>query len=154
MTQIFFFDIFNKLSDNKINTNFNNKPIEMKLFLSFLKVDVKRSDIFGYGYGWTILENNEINLKIRGALFDGKEWLESLQFGTKLQNKYDNYVNPFYLLDILTEEGVKFFLDYYKEDIDEIILSQKNSIGYLERCLIEEKEQLLIEYIHLNILKR
>lgn len=115
----------------------------MKLFLSFLTVEVKRSSKhLGSDTGWTLLENNELKLKIGGGIVGGKEWLDSLQFGNRLNNKYNNYVNPFYLLGILTEEGKQFFIEYYKDDIDKILLGQRESISYLERSLVEKKEQL------------
>ena len=135
--------VFSKLPHDKIKINWNKNPIEMELFLSFLTVEVKRStDHLGSCTGWTLLENNELKLKIGGGIVNGKEWLDSLQFGTKLNNKYNNYVNPFYLLGILTEEGKNFFIDYYKEDIDKIVSEQKDSINYLKRSLSEKQEQL------------
>lgn len=143
MTQTNLSAIFNKLSNDKIKINWNKKPIEMKLFLSFLKVEVKRSNgHLGSDNGWTRLLNDDLKLIIGGGIVDRKEWLDSLQFGNKLQNKYNNYVNPFYLFDILTDEGIKFFLDYYKEDIDKIISEQNGSIDYLKRSLFEKEEQL------------
>ena len=135
--------VFFKLPSDKVKINWNKNPIEMKRFLSFLTVEVKRSsDHLGSCTGWTLLENDELKLKIGGGIVNGKEWLDSLQFGTKLDNKYNNYVNPFYLLGILTEEGKNFFIDYYKDDIEKMVSEQKASIAYLERSLSEKQEQL------------
>lgn len=135
--------VFFKLPHDKVKINWNKNPIEMKRFLSFLTVEVKRStDHLGSCTGWTLLENDELKLKIGGGIVNGKEWLDSLQFGTKLNNKYNNYVNPFYLLGILTEEGKNFFIDYYKEDIDKLVSEQKDSIAYLKRSLSEKQEHL------------
>lgn len=136
---------FSKLPHHKIKINCNKNPIEMKLFLSFLTVEVKRSsNHLGSSTGWTLLENDELKLKIGGGIVKGKELLDSLQFGTKPNNKYNNYVNPFYLLGILTEDGKNFFIDYYKEDIEKMVSEQKNSIAYLESSLSEKREQLKV----------
>lgn len=137
--------VFFKLPHDKVKINWNKNPIEMKLFLSFLTVEVKRStDHLGSCTGWTLLENNELKLRIGGGIVNGKEWLDSLQFGTKLNNKYNNYVNPFYLLGILTEDGKNFFIDYYKDDIEKMVSEQKNSIAYLESSLSDKREQLKV----------
>jgi hypothetical protein len=42
-------------------------------------------------------------------------------YGKNLDNPYNNFVNPFYIFDILNEDGKKFFLEYYAEDINIIL---------------------------------
>lgn len=136
-------EFYDKLKYDKIQINWNKSPIEMSLFLSFLKVEVKRSsDHLGSSNGWTLLENNELKLKISGGIVNGTEFLDSLQFGIKLSNPYNNFINPFYLFEILTKEGRQFFIDYYKEYIEAIVANQKNHIEYLKASVVNS-EQLL-----------
>lgn len=133
-------EFYNKLPMDKIKINWNKKPISMSLFLSFLTVDVVRSvDHLGCDTGWTLLENKELRLRIGGGLVSGVEFLDSLQYGTKLGNPYNDYVNPFYLFEILNEEGRRFFLNYYAEDIDEILASVQSSIKSLETQLLYKR---------------
>lgn len=145
--------VFSKLRNDRIEINWNHNPIEMSLFLSFLTVKVKRNyNHLGSGNGWTLLENDDYKLKIRGGIVKGKEWLDSIQFGDRLGNDYNNYVNPFYLLDILTEEGIRFFIEYYREDIEELVSEQEEKITAMEKSLIQERNSLNemnseIEYI-------
>ena len=147
-------DFYDKLGYHKIQINWNKNPIELSLFLSFLTVEVKRSTThLGSCNGWTLLENDDLNLKIGGGIVNGKEYLDNLRLGTKLGNPFNNYVSPFYLFGILSKEGQRFFIDYYKEDIDKIVNEQKSSIEYAETELTEKKELLndiLIEVEKLN----
>lgn len=134
---------YNKLPHDKIKINWNKNPISMSLFLSFLTVEVKRShDHLGSYTGWTLLENDKLKLKIGGGIVNGIELLDSLQFGEKLSNSYNNYINPFYLFDILSEEGRDFFFNYYKSDIENIVKSVESDIKYLESDLKNKKELL------------
>jgi len=136
-------DFYDKLPYDKININWNKKAIAMDLFLSFLQVEVKRSnDHLGLITGWTLLYNNELKLQIGGGIVKGTEYLDSLQFGTKLSNPYNNYVNPFYLFEILNNEGRVFFVDYYKDEIKKIVLNYKDDISYLKKSLSEKTETL------------
>lgn len=112
------------------------KPIKTELFISFLKVPVERSNNhLGMYSGRPMFFNKELGLVIRG---DGK-FLDSIEYGEKLSNSYNNFVSPFYLFDILSEEGQSFFIDYYKEDIEKIIKKQQNKVLKLENELKEEK---------------
>ena len=139
--------IISKLDYNKVNINWNKNPIKMDLFLSFLTIRMTRSrDHLGSTNGWTQLHNDEIQLVICGAFVRlndvTTEMLDSIQYKKKLQNQYNNYCNPFYLFDIMNDEGKKFFLNYYKEDIDKLIAQQKNSIKYMAEKIKTEKEGL------------
>lgn len=134
---------YRKLKHDKIEINWNKNPIKMNLFLSFLQVEVIRStNHLGSDTGWTQLRNDERQLIVGGGIVNGVEFLDRLQYGRNLSNPYNNYVNPFYLFDILSKEGQRFFLDYYKSDIDKLVSDQKSSIKYLEARALHEKEEL------------
>lgn len=137
--------LLTKLDSHRIRISFNKRPIKMELFLSFLKVPVKRSnDHLGSSNGWTKLYNKELNLIIGGGIVNSVEYLNDLQYGVKLDNPYSNYVNPFYLFDILNAEGQKFFLEYYKESIDEVVADLVSDVKQTEDSL-ERKRKLLYE---------
>ena len=113
----------------------------MDLFLSFLTVEVVRShDHLGCCNGWTLLENNGLNLIISGGIIHGVEYLDSLRFKTKLSNHYNNFVNPFFMFEILTEKGQSFFIEYYKDDINKIVTDNKNKAKQFEKQLNEQKK--------------
>lgn len=131
------------LSRDKIKINWNKNPVKMELFLSFLTVQVKRgTNHLGHDTGWTRLYGDN-DLVIRGGVVGGVEYLDGLEYRKKLDNAYNNYVNPFYLLDILNDEGKSFFLDYYSDEIQkEINLSiQKVEIAK-EKLASAEKYKL------------
>lgn len=131
---------YNKLECDKIKINWNKNPIRMDLFLSFLIIDTERSHKhLGADTGWTQLVNKEHNLIIGGGVVGSVEYLDSIQYGIKLSNSYNNYVNPFFLFDILTKEGQSFFLKYYSEDIVTIIALEKDGIAIQERRLENSK---------------
>lgn len=134
-------EFYSKLKDDKIKMNWNKNPIKMNEFLSFLTIEVERSrDHIGSCNGWTKLFNKEHNFEISGGIVNGVEYLDSLQFGIKLGNQYNNYVNPFYLFEILNNKGKEFFFNYYKEDIEKIKTDISNKIKSLENELKETKE--------------
>lgn len=141
---------YNKLQSDKIKINWNKNLIRMDLFLSFLTIPVERShDHLGACTGWTQLYNKDHKLIIKGGGVSGVEYLDSIQYGTKLSNPYNNYVSPFYLFDILTKEGQQFFLDYYAEDIDIILTTEKDGIAFQERVL--EKSKRTVQAIEKEI---
>lgn len=144
-----------KLDSKKIEINWNKKPITMELFLSFLKVETEISrDHLGYGNGWTRRINKEIDLYIRGGVVGGVNYLDSIEYGKNKANRYNNYVNPFYLFDIMTDEGKKFFLEYYKEDIENVLLRIKDKIQYhreqvkKQNLELTEAKNILKKYRH------
>ena len=119
---------------DKIKISFNKSPIEMEKFLSFLTVDTERSiKHFGSDNGWTLLLGCD-GLEIHGGKIAlGKwpnqrtvEYLDSLRYGKNLDNPYNNFVNPFYLFPIMTDEGKKFFLNYYGKEIKAELESAKS----------------------------
>ncbi len=110
-------EFLSELENKKININWNENPIKMDVFLSFLTVKVRiGTGHTGYDTCWT-KRYGDNGLIIGGGVYKGVEYLDSLMYGEKLQNPYNNYVNPFFLFEILSDEGKKFFLDYYSEDI-------------------------------------
>ena len=135
--------ILSDLKYDKIKINWNNNPIPMKLFLSFLNVEVVKSyDHLGSTNGWTKYYNSEIQLEIGGGLVNNEQWLDSIKYGKKKANPYNNYVNPFYLWEIMNDEGKRFFLEYYKEDIEEIITSKKENVQYLKDSYVKKQKEL------------
>jgi len=138
-------NFYSKLSADKIKINWNKRPIKMGLFLSFLKdnIELKRShDHLGSTTGWTKLHDESLKLVIGGGMLGDTEYLDSIQYGTKLDNPYNNYVNPFYLFDILTKEGREFFLNYYKDEIESILTAQKSKIETMEHALLANRALL------------
>lgn len=131
-----------KLHYDKIKINWNKNPVKMKDFMSFLKVSVeKTTNHLGYANGWTRY-HGENNLIITGGWVGGIEYLDALQYKKNLDNPYNNYVNPFYIWDILTEEGHKFFLNYYKEDFLKILETQNCKIESAEKKLESLNKEL------------
>jgi len=134
-------EFYNKLPSDKIKINWNKNPIKMDKFLSFLVIPVSRSNNhFGSDTGWTLLENEDISLYIGGGIIQGTEYLDSLQLGEKISNPYNDYVNPFYLWEILSREGRKFFVKYYANDIAEIIADVSNKIKHTQNELSKLKD--------------
>ena len=132
-----------RLESDKIEINWNKNPIKMKDFLKFLTVDtVKSTSHLGYYNGWTQRVNKENMLVVQGGMINGVEYLDRLEYGKKMQSKYNNFVNPFYLFDILTKEGKSFFYDYYKDDIAKIIKDQNYLISSLTKKRAKEVETL------------
>jgi hypothetical protein len=109
------------LDFDKVTINWNKNPIPMNLFLSFLTVEVERkTDGLGSSNGWTKLVGED-GLIIGGGIIKGVEYLDRLKYGERLDNPYNNHVNPFYMFGILNQEGRKFFVEYYKDDIQAIL---------------------------------
>lgn len=132
---------YDKLDADKVKINWNKSPIQMDLFISFLTVKVERShDHLGSTTGWTRLNNTEHKLIIGGGIVGGIEYLNRLEYGMKLSNPYNNYVNPFYLFGILTKEGQAFFLEYYADDIEAIVSNKIHDIEFQKRKLAHSKE--------------
>jgi len=129
-------EFYGKLPDEKIKINWNKNPIKMEKFLSFLTVPTVRSkEHLGACNGWTLLKNEELNLRITGGIVNKVEWLDNIQFGKKLANPYNNYVNPFYLWEILTKDGLDFFYEYYDDEITKRIKDMKMKIKTTEKQL-------------------
>ncbi len=134
--------LYKKLNADKIRMNWNKNPIKMEVFKSFLKcTTTKSTNHLGHGNGWTLYENEDLKLHIHGGIVSGIDYLDYIEFGTKLANPYNNWVNPFYLSEILTEEGIKFFRNYYKEDIELLIENYKKEIESIELRLKEKTDE-------------
>lgn len=135
-------DFYKELNWKKIEIRWNNNPIEMKKFTSFLTIELERSkDHLGSCNGWTKLVSEEHQLYISGGFVNGVEYLDGLQYKRNLDNVWNDYVNPFFLFDIMTTEGKKFFLDYYKDEIKEVFDKQKQKIKTLNSKLKEARNK-------------
>lgn len=123
----------------------------MKLFLSFLTVETEISTKhLGYSNGWTLRENKSIKLKIHGGIVGGVVYLDAIEFGEKLSNRYNNYVNPFYIFEILNDAGKSFFINYYKEEINKLVKEQSDKVDYIKKSLNSESEKLINMESELN----
>lgn len=130
--------LISKLDKDKIKINWNKKPIKMDLFLSFLTIETEISrHHLGSDMGWTRRVCGENSLIIKGGWVQGVHYLDCLQYGIKLDNPYNNYVNPFYLFPIMNKEGRKFFFEYYKTDIEELIMRQDKQVQHEKSKLAE-----------------
>ena len=135
---------YNKLDGDKIKINWNKKPIRMDLFTSFLNTELVRSyDHLGSSNGWTELNNESLKLSIKGGIVDGVEYLDCLKYGEKLSNPYNNFVNPFYLFEIMNMEGQRFFIDYYKDDITKIVKFYQDKKANAEWYLKQARKELI-----------
>lgn len=145
---------YDKLQSDKIKINWNKNPIKMDVFLSFLTIPVERSyDHLGSDTGWTKLNNKEHKLVVSGGIVGNIEYLDNIQYGIKLSNQFNNYVNPFYLFDILTKEGQAFFLGYYANEIDAIVSAEKDGIAFQERTLANSKKNINVIEQEIELLK-
>lgn len=134
--------IIGKLSDDKYKiTAYNKNLIEMEKLKGFLVVDIKKgSGFLGEDTGWTqYLGEND--LLIKGGIFRGVEYLESIKYKKNLDNKYNNFVNPFYIFEILNDDGKAFFCNYYKDDINKILDDQEEKIKSINEKLEFEKSE-------------
>ncbi len=123
-----------KLSWNKIKMNWNKNPIKMEEFLAFLTVPTtKGKGHLGEENGWTRWYNDENKLCVSGGIVKGIEYLDTLQYKKNLDNPYNNYVNPFYLFEIMTDDGKKFFLDYYSVEINKELSDAEKSLALAVR---------------------
>lgn len=140
---------YHDLDKDKIQINWNKNPIQMVKFLSFLTVEtIRTNDRLGSGNGWTLFENKDLKLKIGGGIVGGVEYLDTIEYGVKLANSYNNYVNPFYLFEIMNEDGKKFFFEYYQKEID---LLKTETIKYIKKLRKEIKEEIdLLDQIKLE----
>jgi len=131
------------LDPDKININWNKKPIKMKDFLSYLTIEtVATTDHLGYSYGWTQRVNKAKELIIKGGIIKGVEYLDSLKYGKRLRSEGNDFVNPLYLFDIMTKEGREFFYNYYKEDMERIIKDQQVVVSKLTIQTATESSKL------------
>ena len=94
----------------------------------------------GSDTGWTKLENEEMKLVICGGIINNIEYLDSLQLGEKIANPYNNYINPFYLWEILSKKGLTFFHAYYKDEMEAEIARLSTKIEATKEKLFQLEE--------------
>jgi len=70
---------------------------------------------------------------------NGKEYLDHILYGKNLDNSYNNFVNPFYLFGIFNNDGKKFFLNYYSEEIDAQLKSAHDLVS-IKKAQLEKAE--------------
>ncbi len=133
---------YHDLESDKIKINWNKNPIEMNKFLSFLTIPIVLTNDGRRNNLWTVHENSDHKLIIGGGIVNRVEYLDSLQFGEKLDNSYNNYVNPFYLFPVMNKEGKKFFFEYYQKEITLLKTKTKEYIKQLREEIKEENELL------------
>lgn len=140
---------FSKLDKDKIKINWNKKPIKMKLFLSFLTIETETgSGHLGYDNGWT-RHYGDNSLQIGGGIVGEVEYLDTIQYGKNMGNPYNNYVNPFYLFDIMNDKGKSFFIEYYSEEIQKELNSASKAFINSK----EYKESLFDFWSGLGVIK-
>lgn len=137
--------VIKNLKYDKIKINWNKNPIPMDLFLSFLTIptEISRNHL-GSSNGWTKRFNTEHSLEISGGIVGGVNYLDSIIYRKNLHNPYNDYVNPFYLFEIMTDEGNRFFIDYYKEEIM-LMKARANTSIENHRNMIKKEQSLLEE---------
>ena len=121
----------------------------MDKFLQYLTVKTKLSrKNLGFDNGWRKRHNESENLVITGGVMRGVEYLNAIEFGEKLQNPYNNYVNPFYIFHLMTSEGKAFFTRHYSDEIKKLIkglnenvVEAKNKIE-TDMALVKELEKI------------
>lgn len=119
-------------SDKYKITAWNKNLIPMDIFKSFLLVDIELiPKHLGSDTGWTLYKGDN-DLRINGGVFRGVEYLESIQYGSKLDNPYNNFVNPFYIFGILNRAGRCFFMNFYKAEIDDLLNKKSNTVEILK----------------------
>lgn len=119
-------------SDKYKITAWNKNLIPMDLLKSFLLVQIEKvKDHLGADTGWTLYKGDN-DLMIKGGVFCGVEYLESIQYGNKLDNPYNNFVNPFYIFGIISRAGRCFFMNYYKAEIDALLNNKSNTVENLK----------------------
>jgi len=135
---------YTKLDLDLIAFNYNKNPIKMDMFLGFLKFKIERSkNHLGSNNGWTKLESKNHQLIVMGGCVDGIEYLNSIKYKTNLHNVYNNFVTPFQMFNLLTKEGRLFFLDYYGNEISEIISNKREEAKRLEHSMKQAQKELL-----------
>ena len=128
--------VWKHLKISTIQCIWSKNPIPMENFLQFLTIKTKLSrKNLGGSNGWRERYNESENLVIKGGVIRGVEYLHAIEFGEKLQNPYNNFVNPFYLFPLMTSEGKAFFKGYYSAEIKSLIKGLKENV-------VEAKSQI------------
>ena len=127
--------VWKHLKISTIQCIWSKNPIPMENFLLFLTVKTKLSRCLRRNSGKRERINESENLVITGSVMGGVEYLDTIEFGEKLQSPYNNYVNPFYLFPLMTSEGKAFFKGYYSAEIKSLIKGLKENV-------VEAKSQI------------
>ncbi|MDP5205477.1 hypothetical protein ORI99_00230 [Alishewanella sp. SMS9] len=122
--------------------------LTIEQFMSMLKPEVSVSDRSISCTNWTARKGDN-GLIICGGIINGTDYLASLQYGIKLHNQYNNYVNPLYLEDILTIKGVKFFKNYYKDELTSLALHAESEAEHLRNKAnkLDDYSKSIIDYL-------
>lgn len=104
------------------------KAITVDQFVKFLKVPVSERKVGDTN--WTDRYGDN-NLQLHGGIIGGIDYLSNIRYGKKLANKYNDFVNPLFMREVLTDEGWLFFCDYYKEEIESICKKYKSEAEHL-----------------------
>lgn len=134
--------LINKLDNDKVDFRGSSK-IKMRKFLSFLNVEVVQVEkgFIGCDNGWTQYVGDDCLIIKGGKVFElGGEYLSSIEYGKNLTNPWNNYVNVLCLWEILNQEGQKWALEVYQDDIDKIINGEKSKASMILEAA-KEKEQ-------------
>jgi hypothetical protein len=122
----------------------SKNPIPMDKFLQYLTVKTKLSrKNLGFDNGWRERHNESEKLVITGGIMRGVEYLDTIEFGEKLQNPYNNYVNPFYLFPLMTSEGKAFFKEIYSDEIKKLIKGLNEKVVEAKELL--EREMAMVK---------
>jgi hypothetical protein len=110
--------------------SWNKNLITMELFLSFITVPIEKNkgNYLGSCTGWTQYLGAD-DLIITGGKMNNVEYLHTIQYKKNLDNGYNNYINPFFMFDILNDEGKEYFTNYYREDIEKILRTKQAEIA-------------------------
>lgn len=111
------------------------KPIAVNQLINFLKVEVSERQVSDTGWTDRFGENN---LQIHGGIIGGVDYVSNIRYGRKIANKYNDFVTPLHIKEILTDEGWDFFCDYYKQEVESICKKYHSEADFL----IEKAENL------------
>lgn len=98
--------------------------------------------------GWGTFDSDCGTLVVHTASFDGGCYLDNVRHTSKANNPYNNFVNAIAYWNMLNENGRKFFLDFYREDILKIKTQKQSKIlNYHSQIdtLIEQLEDIEAE---------
>lgn len=88
--------------------------LTFKQFRTWITIPV--SQRWGSGI-WTCYVG-EGGLEIKTAMDEnGVQYVDSIEYGRNLANIHSHHVSPFYIFDILNDDGKAFFKNFYKDAI-------------------------------------
>src|SRR5699024_6193244 len=96
--------IYSELTVDKLKLR-SHQCITKEKFLSFLTVDVKENkNCFGYDTWWREYRGeNGLIISCGQVMIDGEkvELLDSVKYKKQLMSRYNDFINPFFMLEIL-----------------------------------------------------